>query len=178
LETPIQRGYLPKPALVKIEENIPAVTVAVDHGGKREFIPLIYDKKATGLCWPCGNGEILLRYQPMVYQIPYHIRLRQARQVNYPNSTQPYSYEADLSVKDLRTGNVVEKTVSMNHVHETDDGYRFYLSSMYPPEEGSVKTIQIVANRDPAKYWMTYPGAVILTLGIVLLFWLRPYKGK
>lgn len=28
------------------------------------------------------------------------------------------------------------------------------------------------------KYVLTYPGAIILALGIILLFWIRPYKKK
>ena len=64
----------------------------------------------------------------------------------------------------------------MNRVHETWEGYRFYLSSISPQEEGFLKKIQLVVNHDPGKYWLTYPGAIILTLGIILLFWLNPYK--
>ena len=36
--------------------------------------------------------------------------------------------------------------------------------------------LQIVVNYDPAKYWLTYPGAIILSLGILLLFWQK--RGK
>ena len=106
------------------------------------------------------------------------MRLRNARQINYPNSSQPYSFESDLIIADIANHTAVEKTVSMNNVHETWDGYRFYLANITPGEETAVQRIQLVVNHDPAKYLLTYPGALIMTLGIVLLFWLRPYKKR
>ncbi len=178
LETPLKKSYLEKPPLVKLEDNVPAITLLVKTPQGKETLHLTFDKKGAGLCWPCGQGNYLIRYQPQVVAIPYHLRLRQARQINYPDSTQPYSYEADLLIQDLRTGAVVEKTISMNHVHETDDHYRFYLSAIYPPGEGVVKTVQIVANQDPAKYWLTYPGALILSIGIISLFVMKYREGK
>ncbi|WP_039376566.1 hypothetical protein, partial [Parachlamydia acanthamoebae] len=62
-------------------------------------------------------------------------------------------------------------------VYETWDGYRFYLANMTPATENSAKRVQIVVNYDPAKYILTYPGAIILSMGILLLFW-SPYRKK
>ncbi len=58
----------------------------------------------------------------------------------------------------------------MNEVHETSDGYRFYLSGMGPLDRYGVKNVQLVVNRDPAKYLLTYPGAILVSLGILLLY--------
>ena len=55
----------------------------------------------------------------------------------------------------------------MNNVYETKDGYRFYLANMTPES----KQAQLIVNHDPVKYILTYPGGVILALGIILLFW-------
>ncbi|MBA3817208.1 MAG: cytochrome c biogenesis protein ResB, partial [Parachlamydiaceae bacterium] len=139
-------------------------------------LSLGYDRFAQGLKWPILNGAYLLRFQPLFEEIPYNIRLRQAHQINYANSQQALSYESDIIVTDLRSGESFEKTISMNQVHETWDGYRFYLSNITSGDESSVKRIQIVVNHDPAKYWLTYPGAIILSLGIILLFWMKPYR--
>ena len=62
-----------------------------------------------------------------------------------------------------------ETTISMNHVHQTSDGFRFYLANLTQPSPYSARQAQIVVNGDPAKYWLTYPGGIILALGIVLL---------
>ncbi len=58
----------------------------------------------------------------------------------------------------------------MNKVYESNEGYRFYLSNITPTDPGEVKTVQLTLNRDPFKGWLTYPGAIILTIGILLLF--------
>ena len=110
--------------------------------------------------------------------LPYTVRLRNARQINYPGTAQAYSYESDLIITDKRDGKEVEKTISMNNVHETWDGYRFYLANISPGTETAIQHVQIAVNHDPAKYFATYPGAAISSLGILLLFWMRPYGRK
>ena len=156
----------------KIEDNTPKITLHVRKGASAQTVSLSYDPHRQGLKWPILNGEYLIRFQSDSREIPYHVRLRNARQINYANSAQPYSFESDLIIVDRRNGSQNETTISMNQVHETWDGYRFYLSSIAPPDETSIKQVQIVVNHDPAKYWLTYPGAFILTLGMLLLFFL------
>lgn len=160
----------------KLEDNFPKITLYVNKGQQAQKISLSYDRTGTGLKWPVLDGEYLLRFQSQFKEIPYHLRVRQARQINYPNSSQPYSFESDLIILDRRTNTLVEKTISMNQVHETWDGYRFYLSSINPSNETAIKQVQIVVNYDPAKYWLTYSGAIVLSCGILMLFIMRPYR--
>lgn len=178
LETPLSVIQKKEPAGIKLEENLPKITLRVTQDGKSELISLGYDRSASGLKWPVLDGNYLLRFQPLFKEIPYRIRLRQARQLNYTQTSQPYSFESDLIITDLNSLKSEEKTISMNHVHETWDGYRFYLSNISSSQEHEVKRIQLVINHDPAKYWLTYPGALIMSLGIFLLFWMRPYQFK
>lgn len=175
LECPITPQHREETPQKKLEENMPKVTLEVSKGKKKEWITLTYDRYGQGLKWPLFNGEYLFRFQPQFKTIPYRVRLRNARQINYANSSQPFSYECDLIITDREKNSFVEKTISMNHVHETWQGHRFYLASIAPPHEGAVKRVQIIVNYDPAKYFLTYPGAIILTIGIILLFWMRPY---
>lgn len=178
LETYVTPAAKPLPPKRKLEENIPHIALHIKAGRYVQKINLFYERDKLGLKWPIFNGTHLVRFQQYYKTIPYHVRLRNARQINYPNSSQPYSYESDLIIKDLRTGEIVEKTISMNNVHETSDGYRFYLASMNPSDESAVKRIQIAVNHDPTKYWLTYAGACILCCGIILLFLMRPYRNK
>lgn len=177
-EAPLTRQIDPEPTSIKLESNTPAITLKATQGSKAEYISLHYERSKNGLKWPIFNGKYLIRFQPEFREIPYHVRLRNARQINYALSTQPYSYESDLLITDLQSQAVAEQTISMNHVYETWDGYRFYLANIAPANEGAVKQVQIIVNYDPAKYWLTYPGAFILTMGILLLFWLKPYNTK
>jgi hypothetical protein len=171
LETPITLKLTKLPSLLKLEDNTPAVTLKFKKGTREEIVSLAYDRTANGLKWPIFGGDYLIRFQPSQIAIPHHVRLRQARQLNYPNEAQPYSYESDICITDLRDQSSIEKTISMNNIYETKDGFRFYLSSMNPPNETTVKRIQLAVNYDPAKYFLTYPGGVLMSLGIILLFW-------
>lgn len=176
IESPLTIRHYKKPATSKLEENIPLAVVEFSEGDVKEKISLAYDRFASGLKWPVLHGRYLVRFQPRWKTIAYKVRLRDARQINYAQTQQPYSYECDLVVEDVRDGSSIEKTISMNNVHQTWDGYRFYLSNISPGEEVAPQRVQIIVNYDPAKYWLTYPGAMIVSLGILLLFWMRPYK--
>lgn len=160
----------------KLEDNLPKITLQISDGTQSEKITLSYDRSGQGLKWPVLKGAYAVRFQPKFFEIPYRIRLRSARQINYPNSSQPLSFESDLIVTDLSKKSSIETMISMNNVHETWEGYRFYLSGMNPPNETAAKRIHVVVNHDPAKYFLTYPGAIILSLGIGLLFWYRRKK--
>lgn len=176
LETALTLNQRKMPALLKWEDNHPLVTLELTKGNKKEHITLTYDNYGSGLAWPILDGQYLIRYQPLFVEIPYRVRLHEGRQINYPGSQQSYSYEGEIIVTDLKNNNRQEKTISMNNVYETNDGYRFYLSSLSSSDESAPKRVQIVVNHDPAKYFLTYPGALIMCLGIILLFWMRPYS--
>lgn len=176
LECPLTCQQVPCEPLQKLEDNIPRLLVRFEERKLQQTISLSYDKFGAGLKWPIFGGKYLVRLQPLFVPLPYSLRLRQARQINYAGSGQPYSYESDLLIKELANGEEVEKTISMNEVHETWDGYRFYLANIVPPDPGALKRVQIVANRDPAKYILTYAGALIMSIGIILLFWWQPYR--
>ncbi len=178
LETPLTRDYKERPIPSKPEDRRPMMTLELTEGEQKEYLTLGYDRFCTGLKWPCLNGKYLLRFQPHLKPIPYRIRLHSGKQINYANSNQPFSYESFITVTDTRTGKSIDTTLRMNQVYQTWDGYRFYMSGITPPDNSAVHRVQIVVNHDPAKYWLTYPGALVLSLGIGLLFWLRPYKER
>lgn len=178
LESPLHCRTIPQKSLAKWEDNIPLITLRLKEGEQTTFVTLPYDATASQLKWPTLQGKYMLSFQPLEKTLPYKVRLRQARQINYPLSNQPFSYESDVLIHDLHKETAVERTISMNNVHETWDGYRFYLANMLPPDPGAVKRIHLVVNHDPTKYLLTYPGAAFLSLGIFLLFWLKPYARK
>lgn len=175
LESPLKVVFTPEPPLSKLENNNPYITVWIGNEGIAEKTSLPYEQGIGGLRWPALQGKYGLRFQAQQEQLPYRLRLRSASRSNYAGSNQPMSFTCNLIITDTRNGQIEEKTISMNHVHETWEGYRFYLSNITPNDESNVKHIQIAVNYDPAKYWLTYPGAIVLCLGIFLLFWANPY---
>ncbi|MCE5315857.1 MAG: hypothetical protein LLG04_00660 [Parachlamydia sp.] len=172
VERPLTVSFEATSPLKKLEENRPVALLQARCKGKSCSFSLGFEPSGAGLKWPLFEGAFRTRFQPEAHRLPHHIRLRQARQITYAGASQPYSYECDLIIRSLDSGQAIEKTLSMNNVHETADGYRFYLSHIAPPQEGALKQIQLVVNSDPAKYWLTYPGGIILALGIALLFFL------
>lgn len=176
-ETPLTHRVIPETEPTKIEDQRPGIILEVQQGRNQQTFALAYDAVGMGLKWPILNGNYLIRLQPQIQELPYRIRLRQARQISYPQSSQVYSYESDLliSEKDKPSN---EQTLSMNHVYETWDGYRFYLSGVGQSADSSLKRIQLAVNYDPAKYFLTYPGAALVFLGIILLFWIYPRGGR
>lgn len=171
LECPLKPYYEIAEPQIKWEENQPLITLKAQQGRFVDWITLVYDRSGSGLKWPFLGGSYLARFQPETTKIPYRVRLRNARQINYANSGQPFSYESDLLITDLESGEVAEASLEMNHVYETWDGYRFYLANVTPSSETAAKRVHLVVNHDPAKYWLTYPGALLVALGIALLFW-------
>jgi len=178
-EAPLTQKIEPQDAPIMLEECCPGLVLEVQEGLESEKIALGYDFSVAGMKWPILNGKYALRFQPVQQELPYRVRLRQARQVYYPQSQQVYSYEADVLITE-KGKSAVEYTLSMNQVYETWDGYRFYLSGIggdsggnsFVDEKGlGLKRIQLAVNHDPAKYYLTYPGALLVFLGIILLFW-------
>jgi len=174
LETALQLRHEPKALHAVLEENLPCILLKAERNHETEYISLQYDQSSSGLYWPIFGGDYQLRFQSEQRKIPCHLRLRDARQINYPGSSQAMSYESDLLVD--AGGRTIEKTLSMNNVYESDEGYRFYLSNIHPMDESAVQKAHIVVNYDPVKYWLTYPGGALLALGIIGLFWFKPYR--
>lgn len=179
LQTPLTPQHMPKEPLTKLEDNCPCILIETLEGDLKSKNSLAYDALGNGLRWPILEGKYLIHFQQLVQDTPYRVRLHQARQINYPDSQQPYSYESDITIypKGDKDAIPIEKTLSMNHVYETWEGYRFYLAGMTSQTSG-LKRIQVVVNYDPAKYYLTYPGGLITSLGIILLLWMRPYQNK
>lgn len=169
LISPIVRAVEVKEPIRKKEELIPMIRLLVEEGQKSEVVSLVYDARANKLKWPVLFGSYLVRFVANQKTLPHKVLLHQARQINYPGTDRPLSFESDLSIDGI------EQTISMNRVAQSKKGFRFYMSNLYTPTQNSAARALIVVNRDPGKLWLTYPGGLILALGIVLLFVQKRY---
>lgn len=163
-ETPLSHRIVPEVTPLKPEDCRPGIVLEVQEDQNKQTIALAYESSGSGFKWPILNGNYVIRFQPKLTELPYRIRLRQARQIFYPQSQQVYSYESDVMISE-KGKPPIEQTLSMNHVHETWDGYRFYLAGIGNSADLSLKRIQLAVNHDPAKYFLTYPGAILVFLG-------------
>nr|MCH9703919.1 hypothetical protein [Chlamydiota bacterium] len=169
LISPLVRVAEPKSKLKKREDQRALIRLLVEEGERSEVISLVYDPRAQRLKWPILFGRYLVRFVANQKQLPHKVLLHQARQINYLGTAKPLAFESDLELDGS------EKTISMNRVAQSKKGYRFYMSNLYTPSQNSAARALIVVNKDPGKRFLTYPGGVILALGIVLLFWQRRY---
>lgn len=161
LETLLTRKHLPKTLPRKAEEERPLIALTLKEGGSEEKVALAFQSP-----YPQGvfNGQYLMQFEPQRAPLPQEIRLQVATATRYPNTTQPASYTARL------LAGTEKVTLSMNQVWESPQGWRFYLANLSPLDETNVKQVRLVVNHDPFKYYLTYPGAALLALGILLLF--------
>lgn len=167
LETPVFVSFHPQPPLSKREEQAPALVVELEKEGRTSRLFLGHDVSLRPLVWPALGGEYLVRFGNRVENIPYRLRLKEGRQIFYPDSSETAAYEADLWIEKEGTPSLI--SLAMNRVFETEEGYRFYLSGM--SRGGSrIQRVTLVVNRDPFKYYLTYPGAIVLVLGSLWLF--------
>lgn len=157
LETPLTRQFIPKPPPLKAEEERPLLALSLND----EKIALAFNSPL-----PTGalNGSYLLRFEPARAPLPFELRLKTATATFYPNTSQPASYSASLLAGSEKI------TLKMNQVWESPEGIRFYLANLTPLDETKVKQVRLVVNHDPFKSFLTYPGALILAIGILLLF--------
>ncbi len=178
LETSLSTHYRTFPASVKLEDNRPLVSLLFKKGKHVEQVALGFDPNGHLFKQPILGGEYRVHLEWMKEELPYHIRLLDAKQVVHPQSTQTLSYESKIEVTDRETGDVEEAWLSMNQVHEAAKGYRFYLSGLAPAQEIAPRKVHLVVNRDPVRWWLTYPGAFFISIGTVLLLTLQPYSRK
>lgn len=163
LESPLKHIIEPKAPPLKLEDATPGIVI--DFRG--EEISLIYDTTYTRLKWPSKDGNHLFKFQPHRIKLPFSVRLHQAREIKYPGSNQAASFECALSIDSTPC------TLRMNEVHETPEGYRLYLAHMEKIDPYGVRSVQLIVNHDPAKRILTYPGGILVSLGILLLFFKR-----
>lgn len=171
IECPLTLKHIPLTPHVQKELNQPCVEFKMTVGTQTYEMSSLLDPSGKGMKWPTADGRFLVSFQPLSYTLPYKVRLRDARQMDYPESSRVKSYEGDFWIHDLQRSTKQEMHLSMNEVFETTSGYRFYLSQLYPPTENTLQKVQLVVNYDPAKYVLTYPGGMILGFGITGLFW-------
>lgn len=167
LIAPLTRSSKPGSIPKKREEQTPRIRLALSEDSQSEIVTLTYDKYREKFKWPVLGGKYLMCFQSHLKPLPYRVRLLSAKQQNYPGTNKPYSYEAKVAIDEQET------TLSMNHVYEKK-GYRFYLANFSQSPSGANR-VQIVVNYDPAKYFLTYPGAITLAVGVLLLYVRKRY---
>jgi hypothetical protein len=118
-----------------------------------------------------ADGDFQVGIEPNEHALPFVLELKDFRKTDYPGTMKPASFESDVSLYDPKKRTRIEKTISMNEPLDYA-GWRIFQSSYFDAGEygeGSVFTIA----KNPGIFFI-YPGAVILFLGVFILFYIPP----
>jgi len=119
-----------------------------------------------------NQGAVQITLSPKEKAVPFSLTLKDFRKVDYPGTGSPASFESDVTLTDPKENIKMEKTIRMNKPLDYK-GYRIFQSSYIQDKrlgEGSVFTVA----KNPG-IRLIYPGAVILFIGVVLLFYIHPF---
>jgi len=115
------------------------------------------------------NFEIGYGAKPI--EIPFSVKCREFQLHKYPGSSMASSFASEVTVIDSVRGVNHEQRIFMNAVMDYH-GYRFFQSSYFPDESGTVLSV----NYDWWGTTVTYIAYLIMTIGMVMS--LFNYKGR
>jgi cytochrome c-type biogenesis protein CcsB len=107
------------------------------------------------------NFEIAYGSKPM--EIPFSVLCRDFQLDRYPGSDMASSFASEVTVIDEKNDKRFDQRIFMNNVMDYS-GYRFFQSSYFPDESGTVLSVN-------ADWWgtnVTYLGYLLMTIGMAL----------
>ena len=143
----------------KKKNSSDALIITIDSEGKSKDIVLKGSKGTAGepQVVKLGKLEYTLFFGSKVYTLPFNIKLNDFVANKYPGTEKSYSsYESKVTVTENEYK--FNADIYMNHILD-HGGYRFFQSSFYPDEKGTILSV----NHD---YW----GTMITYIGYFFLF--------
>jgi ResB protein required for cytochrome c biosynthesis len=148
------------------EETKQALKLNVIAAGEQKQVTLMGGQGYTDFqpSFELAGFTFTLRYGSKEYELPFAIKLNDFIAEKYPGTEANYaSFMSRVEVKDERS---FDYDIYMNHVLD-HKGYRFFQSSFFPDESGTVLSV----NHDFWGTWITYIGYFLLYIGLMgLLF--------
>jgi cytochrome c-type biogenesis protein CcsB len=152
----------------QMEKELPgAIIVELSSGAEKDTLTIIGGKGITAFSKNTSiNGlEVAVGFGSKFIHTPFSIRCDDFILDRYPGSTNPSSYESEITVIDQ--GKETSQHIYMNNVMDYK-GYRFFQSSYFPDEGGTILSVN-------ADWWgtnVTYVGYFLLFFGLFAsLFW-------
>ena len=118
------------------------------------------------------DGPVFVALGLKSAKVPFALSLKDFRKIDYPGTTQPVSFESDVTLEDSKAGLTIQKTIKMNKPLDYK-GYRIFQSSYAQDDEGETSIFTVAKN--PGVIFI-YSGAVIMFFGIILLFYSKPFS--
>lgn len=116
---------------------------------------------------------LAISYGAKEVNLPFSLFLRDFEMERYPGTNSPASYASEVTLVDNRNDTNQEYRIFMNNILDYD-GYRFFQSSYDGDELGTYLSV----NHDFWGTTVTYIGYALLTLGMVMVFFLGNTRFK
>ena len=147
------------------DEGVNLLTVRLSSQGKEKLVTFEGGPHA-----PMGNNmthfaglNFQLGYGEKPIEVPFSITCRDFQLDRYPGSEMASSYASEVTLNDTVKGYSRDQRIFMNNVMDYD-GYRFFQSSYYPDESGTILSV----NYD---WWGTnvsYLGYLLMSIGMIM----------
>ena len=121
-----------------------------------------------------GKEKTILRVSAELKStpLPFSLRLKDFRKIDYPGTTNPASFESDVVLVDPAERVTLERTIRMNKPLDYR-GYRVFQSSYMQDESLGEASVFTIAKNPGMR--LIYPGAGLIFAGVILLFYFHPF---
>lgn len=120
------------------------------------------------------NGLLYsIQYGAVPIRLPFSVACNDFTLSKYPGSTAPSSFESVITVIDPKKDKQKTQRIFMNNVMDYD-GYRFFQSSYFPDETGTVLSV----NSDWWGTTISYIGYLMMSIGMLLSLFARVGRFK
>ncbi len=166
----VERTLTPEKPPAKEERRRPAVRVQLEGPGRRsepEWL-LFGEQRRVRI----GDQTAVVGYESPEKALPFRVTLLRFNDESYPGSRMASTYESTVRIDDPERGSF-ETLISMNHpLHYR--GFVFFQSSFV---EGRPMLSIFSVARAPGLP-LVYLGVALVALGIVWMFYVKPYLAK
>ena len=155
------------------DETKEALVLEVDIAGNSKRVTLMGGQGYTDFqpSFEWGGLTFTMRYGSKEYELPFAIKLNDFIAEKYPGTEANYaSFMSRIEVQDDPS---FDYDIYMNHVLD-HKGYRFFQSSFFPDESGTVLSV----NHDQWGTWITYIGYFLLYAGLMGLIFFGDTRFK
>lgn len=148
-------------------ESLTALGFDIEVNGESQNVQVLGRKGELGepavLKFPELN--LSLSYGSKIETVPFKIGLRDFIMDRYPGTDNPSSYASEVTLEDADKMVKMDYRIYMNNILDYR-GYRFFQSSFDQDEKGTYLSV----NHDFWGTWISYIGYILLTLGLLIIF--------
>jgi hypothetical protein len=172
LQSEMRRTFSREPNSATGTELIPAIQLEIK---TKEEAKQIWLRQGTPEKLELFDGTYHFLFGERKIPAGFRLELRDFRVDHYPGTTNPASFESDVTLKDDTRGIQREATISMNKPL-IYNGFRIYQSG-YNQSKGQSDISIFAVGRDPG-VGVKYFGAVVLVVGMIVMFWMRKFSAN